>query len=263
MRFAVLPAGGKSKRMGRPKLSLPLGRRAVLEHVLSALRQARVEHILVVIGPHGAELGSLAKSAGAHVCTLATPCSGMRGAIENGLRWLEERLQPRPEDGWLFVPGDQPAMDPSIVPQLEAAYAAQPQFSIVIPTHKGRRGQPTLFSWKMVAALRAHPAELKLRSFVRQHATETLEVPVDSASVLWDMDTPEDYEWMRQNWPLSVASPNETRSGLDMNYGEDLARLAEKNAQTLLSDPSAAFSPHRRRIHRQRHNGIAARFFLK
>jgi molybdenum cofactor cytidylyltransferase len=217
MKFAVVPAGGQSKRMGRPKLALPLGQRSVLEHVLAALRQAEVEYILVVIGPHVAELGFLAESAGAHVCSVASPSSGMRGAVENGLRWLEERFQPRPEETWLLVPGDHPVLEASVVPQLESAYAAQPQFSIVIPTHKGRRGQPSLFAWKHVAALRAHPAKHRLRTYVRQHAAETLEVPVDSASVLWDMDTPEDYEWLRQNWPLSVASPNQTRSGRDIN----------------------------------------------
>jgi molybdenum cofactor cytidylyltransferase len=141
----------------------------------------------------------------------------MRGAVENGLRWMEERLQPRPEDAWLLVPGDQPALDASVVLQLEWAYAAQPQFSIVIPTHRGRRGQPTLFAWKQAAALRAHPAKHRLRTYVRRHAAETLEVPVDNASVLWDMDTPEDYEWHRQNWPLSVASSKATRFGRDMN----------------------------------------------
>ncbi|MGH7227332.1 MAG: nucleotidyltransferase family protein [Gemmataceae bacterium] len=203
MRFAVLPAAGTSSRMGRPKLALPLGERTILEHVLATLRQAKVEHILVVVGPHVAELRSLAESAGADVLSLASPSSGMRGTVEHGLRWLEERLEPRPEDAWLLVPGDHPALDASVVQRLESAYAAQPQCSIVIPTHKGRRGHPTLFSWKSVAAIRAHPAELGLNTYVRQHAAETLEVPVDSAGVLWDMDTPEDYEWLRQNWPLS------------------------------------------------------------
>ena len=217
MKFAVLPAGGKSKRMGRPKLALPLGERTVLEYVLAALRQAEVEHILVVIGPHVAELGSLAESAGASVCSLATASSGMRGAVEYGLRWLEQRFQPRPEDTWLLVPGDHPALDASVVPQLESAYAAQSRFSIAIPTHEGRRGHPTLFSWKHVAALRAHPAELRLNTYVRQHATETLEVPVDNAGVLWDMDTPEDYEWLRQNWPLFPTAQHETQAGSVIN----------------------------------------------
>ena len=52
MRFAVLPAAGKSTRMGRPKLALPLGERTILEQVVAALRQAEVEHILVIVGPH-------------------------------------------------------------------------------------------------------------------------------------------------------------------------------------------------------------------
>jgi CTP:molybdopterin cytidylyltransferase MocA len=29
-----------------------------------------------------------------------------------------------------------------------------------------------------------------------------LEVPVESEAVLWDLDTPEDYERLRLRWPL-------------------------------------------------------------
>ncbi len=95
MRFAVLPAAGKSSRMGRPKLSLPLGQRTILEHVVAALRQAHVEHVLVVLGPHVGELAPLARTAGAHVCQLAEQTTDMRATVEQGLHWLEERFQPR------------------------------------------------------------------------------------------------------------------------------------------------------------------------
>lgn len=205
MNFAVLPAAGKSSRMGRPKLALPLGERTILEHVVAALRQAEIEHILVLIAPQVTELADLAESAGAYVCRMETETSGMRGTVERGLRWLEERFGPRPDDTWLLVPADHPALDASIVSQLESAHAAHPHFSIVLPTYRGRRGHPTLFAWKHVAAIRAWPAELGLNTYVRRHAAETLEVPVDNAAVLWDMDTPEDYQWLRQNWPLSIA----------------------------------------------------------
>jgi molybdenum cofactor cytidylyltransferase len=205
MRFALLPAAGKSSRMGRSKLALPLGERTILEHVVAVLRQAEVEHILVVVGAHVAELSGLAESAGAYVCIIEALPTGMRGTVEHGLRWLEERFQPHPEDTWLLTPADHPALDASIVPQLESAYAAHPQFSIVLPTYHGRRGHPTLFSWKQVAAIRAWPAELGLNTYVRQHVADTLEVPMNNPSILWDMDTPEDYEWLRQNWPLSMA----------------------------------------------------------
>src|SRR5262245_40399906 len=49
---ALLPAAGHSTRMGRPKLSLPLGQRTVIEHVINTLKNARIEQILVVVGPH-------------------------------------------------------------------------------------------------------------------------------------------------------------------------------------------------------------------
>ncbi len=207
MRFALLPAAGKSSRMGRPKLSLPLGERTILEHVVAVLRQAEIEHILVVTAPHVSELTVLAAAAGCHICALAEPTLSMRDTVEHGLRWLEEHFQPRPEDRWLLIPADHPALDASIVPQLESAYAAQPQYSIVVPKHNGRRGHPTLLAWKHVAAIRTFPAELGLNSYIRHHEAETLEVPVNSASVLWDMDMPEDYEWLRKNWPISSAWP--------------------------------------------------------
>ncbi len=212
MRFAIIPAAGKSTRMGRPKLALPLGERTILEHVVAALRQAEVEHILVVIGTHVMELAALAESAGGLVSFLASPPNGMRGTVEHGLRWLEERFQPCPNDTWLLVPADHPALDSVVIPQLESAYAAQPQFSIVIPTHNGRRGHPTLFAWKHVASIRTWPAELGLNTYVRHHATQTLEVPVSSPGVLWDMDTPEDYERLRRNWALFSASQNGSKS---------------------------------------------------
>jgi len=202
MKFALIPAAGSSSRMGRPKLALPLGDRTILEHVIAALRQAEIEHILVVVGAHVAELADLAESAGAYVCIIEALPTGMRGTVEHGLRWLEERFEPRPEDTWLLTPADHPALDASVVTRLQAVYAAEVQFSIVLPTYKGRRGHPTLFAWEHVAAIRAWPAELGLNSYVRQHISETLEVAVNSASVLWDMDTPEDYEWLRQNWPV-------------------------------------------------------------
>src|SRR5205807_30650 len=70
MIFAVVPAAGKSTRMGRPKLSLPLGNFTVLEMVIGALRQGGVDHVLVVAAPHVGELAPLAQSAGAHALVL-------------------------------------------------------------------------------------------------------------------------------------------------------------------------------------------------
>jgi molybdenum cofactor cytidylyltransferase len=200
MTFAVIPAAGKSERMGRPKLALPLGERTVLERVIDSLRAAGVEQVLVVVGPHVLQLAPLAQSAGAHVLQLAEETPDMRATVEAGLRWLEGRFRPRPDDGWLLVPADHPTLDPLVIRRLLQERAAVRDRSVIVPTHAGRRGHPTLIDWKHVAGMRALPAGSGLNVYLRQQAAETLELPVDSPDVLCDLDTPEDYERLRQTF---------------------------------------------------------------
>jgi molybdenum cofactor cytidylyltransferase len=200
MKFAVIPAAGKSERMGRPKLALPLGDRTILERVVAALREAGVEQILVVVGPHVPHLAPLAQLAGAHVLQLSEETPDMRATVLAGLRWLEERYQPQPDDGWLLVPADHPTLDPLVVRTLIRERAAARDHSIIIPTHDERRGHPTLIDWKHVAGMRALPAGSGLNVYLRQRAVETLEVPVDSPDILCDLDTPDDYERLRQTF---------------------------------------------------------------
>jgi molybdenum cofactor cytidylyltransferase len=202
MTFALIPAGGRSTRMGRSKLALPLGGRTVLEHVIGALRQAGVEEVLVVLGPHVAELRPLAERAGAGVHVLPEETPDMRATIEAGLRFLEERFHPAPDDDWLLVPADHPTLDPGVVRQLLRARSEHSEKTIAIPTYQGQRGHPALIRWRHVAGIQAHSSGEGLNTYLRQQAGETLEVPVESADILLDLDTPEDYERLRQRWPV-------------------------------------------------------------
>jgi molybdenum cofactor cytidylyltransferase len=199
MIFAVIPAAGKSTRMGRPKLALPLGDRTILEHVVRALKQALVEPILVVVGPHVPELAALAKTAGAHVLLLGEETPDMRTTVEKGLCWAEEHLRPKPEDFWLLVPGDHPTLAPEVVSQLIEARAAHADRSIVVPIFQGKRGHPTLLAWKHFPRICALPVDLGINAYLRHQAAETQEIPVAS-NVLFDLDTPEDYDCLLRVW---------------------------------------------------------------
>jgi molybdenum cofactor cytidylyltransferase len=211
MIFAVIPAAGHSVRMGRPKLTLPLGDRTVLERVVGSLRAADVEHVLVVIGPHVTQLAPLAEGAGAHVLLLPEQTPEMRATVEAGLRWLEERFHPRPDDAWLLVPADHPTLDPLLVRMLIWERAETPGASIVVPTYNGRRGHPTLIDWKHVAGMRALPPGEGLNVYLRRHTNETREVPVESSDVLCDLDTPDDYEHLRRLFERPTAAPETFR----------------------------------------------------
>jgi molybdenum cofactor cytidylyltransferase len=200
--FAVIPAAGHSRRMGRPKLALPLGERTVLEHVVTALRQAGVELVLVVIGPHVPELAPLAERAGARVLALPEATPEMRATVEAGLYWLEEQVHPVPDERWLLVPADHPCVDPGVVRLLREAADRQPERSIFIPTHAGRRGHPASIAWKHVASIRAFERGQGLNAYLRTQAAETVEVPVAMPSICWDLDTMEDYHALLQRLGL-------------------------------------------------------------
>jgi CTP:molybdopterin cytidylyltransferase MocA len=190
----LIPAAGHSRRMLRPKLALPVAGRTVLEHVVDALRQAGVVPVLVVLGPHVADLAGPARAAQAEVLLLPEPTPDMRATVEHGLTWLETHFRPGPDDAWLLIPADHPTLDDGLVYQVATAWLASPGRSIVVPTWQGQRGHPTLVAWQHVPGIRAHPAGAGLNTYFRLHAEVTLELPVDSAAVVEDLDTPEDYE---------------------------------------------------------------------
>jgi CTP:molybdopterin cytidylyltransferase MocA len=193
MIFAVVPANGRSTRMGRPKLALPLGGSTVLGRVVKALRDGGADVVVAVFGPHAAELVPLAEAAGCACCPAPGDTLDMRATVELGLAWLEERYRPGPDDAWLLAPADHPTLDAAVVRALLAARAAAPAASVFIPTFGDRRGHPALLGWHHVDAVRRRPPGEGLNVYLRGRASATRLVPVADAAVLGDLDTPEDY----------------------------------------------------------------------
>jgi molybdenum cofactor cytidylyltransferase len=198
--FALIPAAGQSRRMGRPKLSLPLGEKTVLEHVIAAVKEAGVANVLVVVGPHVRELASLAEAAGADVFRLPEETPDMRATIERGLDWIETQHQPRPDDAWLLLPADHPTLNAAPICKLVQAAERDPQPGVFIPIYQGKRGHPTLIRWRLTAEIRALPAGSGLNALFRTEPHEVMEVPSDCADVVRDMDTPDDYEAIRKRY---------------------------------------------------------------
>jgi molybdenum cofactor cytidylyltransferase len=197
---AVVPACGHSSRMGRPKLSLPVGDRTVIEHVVRALLEGGVSRVLVVAGPHVPELVPLASRAGADILQLPEPTSDMRETVERGLAWFDEVDRPNPVDWWLLTPGDQPALSTAVVRELLDAAAVDLSYSIVVPVHEGRRGHPVLLRWRHVSGIRSLPPGEGINAYLGRHRSETREVPVDNSGIHADLDTPEDYQRLAKRW---------------------------------------------------------------
>ena len=131
------------------------------------------------------------------MCLLDHETADMRATVDAGLDWVEARWHPTADDCWLLVPADHPRLDPDVIHRLIEASREDSPFSIWVPTYQGKRGHPTLRGWAHVPRIRAQRSDQGLNAYFRERAAETREVPVASAAILEDLDTPEDYERLR------------------------------------------------------------------
>jgi molybdenum cofactor cytidylyltransferase len=191
--FGLIPAAGKSSRMGQPKLMLPLAGQSILEHVVSSVRAGGVAEVLVIVAPGDRTLRETAERSGAHVLQLAEDTAHMRQTCQRGLDWLEARFHPRADEGWLLLPADHPTCRPEVVRALLDAAMAHRDRSIFLPVFQEKRGHPVWLRWDLTAAIRALPEERGLNALIRDHAERTLELPWASSEILRDLDTPDDY----------------------------------------------------------------------
>jgi molybdenum cofactor cytidylyltransferase len=155
--------------------------------------------IVVVAKNDDNALHAAADRAGARVVRPAVDPPDMRASVEYGLDWVRRQAAPTAEDGWLLIPADHPIVDPAVLNELIARWQTY-DAAIVLPTFEGRRGHPTLLPWALADEVASIPENQGLNWLVRQHAAATLELPVQTRSVLIDLDTPEEYAADLAEW---------------------------------------------------------------
>ena len=198
---AIVPAAGRSERMGRPKLLLPVEGLSVIARVVGALRHGGADPVVVVAPPavaHGAAaLADEATRAGALVVVPDAPPPQMRDSVELGLDRLARGPSPPPATV-LLAPGDSLGIHAALVARVVAEARAHPE-AILLPARDGRRGHPVALPWSVAAEIHGLPADVGINALVRRHAARVVTLDVADPAVLDDLDTPEDYRrWVER-----------------------------------------------------------------
>ena len=192
--FAVIPAAGRSARMGRSKLLLPWGERTVIEQVATAWRDSQVSQVVVVLHPDDVAAAQLCRRVGVEVVTAVPPPPDMRASIERGLAHVRQRFAPSARDAWLIAPADMPLLSAAMIDLVLLAHdPAKP--SIVVPAHAGRRGHPVLFPWPLAVEVPRLAPGTGVNELLKSHPVR--EISIADPSAWGDLDTPEDYIRLR------------------------------------------------------------------
>lgn len=191
--FAIIPAAGHSRRMGRPKLLLPFGETTVIGRLIEVLSAAEMAGVFVLVRPDDEPLAEEVRHAGATVVQPAEPPAEMRVSVEHLLATIARQYAPADDDGWLLIPGDHPLVTHETLSQLITSWHANPS-AITLPVIDGRRGHPTLFPWPLAEHVAGLPADVGVNHLLRSSDIEVNEVSVTDPAILLDLDTPDDYE---------------------------------------------------------------------
>ena len=193
---AVVLAAGESRRMGRPKMSLAWGESTVIGCVVTTLYEAGVEQVVVVSGGAAAEVEAALRLLPEErrptiVHNPQFDNDDMGLSLQTGLNVLGPAVEAA-----LVVLGDQPQREVEVVKALISEYFFEKK-PLVLPSYQMRRGHPWLVGRSLWGELLDLRLPATLRDFVNLHAGEIDYVPVDTGSILQDLDTPEDYKKAR------------------------------------------------------------------
>jgi molybdenum cofactor cytidylyltransferase len=112
---------------------------------------------------------------------------GMSSSVKCGIK-----NAPWDAEAFMLLLGDQPLIDTHVIDKLIDSYRAG-RHGITIPVYNGRRGHPVIFDSRYRAKLLSI-GDQGAREVVNKHAADIFEVPMDTPTVLADMDTPQDYQ---------------------------------------------------------------------
>jgi molybdenum cofactor cytidylyltransferase len=189
----ILLAAGESSRMeGAFKPLLTWGKRTVIGACVENLRRSRLGEIIVVLGHRAFEIRSRLAGAGVQFAVNDNYRSGMLSSIKTGLAIVSPQA-----DAAMIALVDQPMVGTDLINLLIDAYYAGDK-GIIVPLHDGHHGHPIIMSVDYVDEIMqlddASPEGL--RELIDAHRNDLVEVPVESPSVLEDIDRPADYERM-------------------------------------------------------------------
>lgn len=186
----ILLAAGLSRRMGRPKLLLPIEGRAVVRHAAEHIVDAGIERVIAVVGDEEAAVRSALAGLPIEIVVNPNPAAGQATSLVAGVEAVAPDVTAA-----LIALGDQPFVPVSVIRGLIDAFE-RTSFAIAAPRYRGVLGNPVLFRRPVFDELRALSGDRGARSVVERVPARVALLDVDQP-MPDDVDTEADYDRLR------------------------------------------------------------------
>jgi len=192
MIYGIILAAGEGKRMGKVKLTLPLGNKKLIEWVLRAVKLTPLDKYFLVVRPEDKEIIRTGEKWGAEIVFNPEYKSGMSSSIQKALSLIPSEGV----EGFFLILGDQPLITSRIINKLIKSFSPG-KGEIVVPYFKNKRGNPVLFDICWKDELMAVTGDVGGRVLIKAHPEKIKRVNISDETILFDIDREEDYEKMK------------------------------------------------------------------
>jgi molybdenum cofactor cytidylyltransferase len=180
-------AAGRSTRMGGPnKLLEEINGKPLVRIAAEQLLASHATPVIVVTGHQRERVQRALLGLPVTFTHNADFAEGLSTSLKAGIRAV-----PADADGAIVTLGDMPQVTPKLIDRLIAAFDPERGALVVIPTMDGKRGNPVLWARRFFPDLLAVEGDVGARHLISGYAEAVVEVPVEDAAALTDVDTPE------------------------------------------------------------------------
>lgn len=176
--------------MGARKQTLELAGKPMVQHVLDAFLGSGLGEVVLVLNP--AISWRPRKRKGLRVVVNPRPDEGISSSLRTGLDAIDKRSK-----AVLIGLADKPLLKKSTIASLLHAYDQAPA-EIIVPTIRGKRGNPVLFRRTLFGRLKGLKGDVGAKVLIEGGDYSVAEVPVDDVGILLDVDTPDDLQRARK-----------------------------------------------------------------
>ena len=191
--YNIIPAAGKSKRMGVNKYLLPINNKSMISAVIDNLIKANLKQIYVVISKNNDIYNKIKEYNNINILINDLDSSEMADSIKVALK----NINASDSDGILITPADIPLIKVDTIKGLIKSFIENKN-KIIIPIYKGRKGHPVILPSKIIYDLFN---ENTLRDVIKKHKDEILYFKVNDEGILLDIDNEEDYKKVKEIFP--------------------------------------------------------------
>ena len=186
----IVLGAGASRRLGRPKQTLPLGDTTLLGWVLREVEASRLDRVVLVLGGAADEARAALHPTRAEIVSNADYGSGCASSLLAGLD-----AAGRPEAAMLVL-GDMPGVDARLIDAVRDDWQRHRPWACVTD-YRGEPGHPLIFSAAAFGDLRALHGDKAVWKLLDTYPERFRAVPVDEP-LPRDVDTWGDYAAVRR-----------------------------------------------------------------